>query len=213
MRKTMIRNSALMGVLSIAMGIVLALYLRSTFAGAVMGNVYTATKKGFHSEITVETVIHNGKILSVSADFSGESEGYGQDAGPQLLKAIQSAGSLEGVDAVSGSTYTSNAVLKAVQDCLDQDRAAAGAVTYTATMKSAHGEIPFTVGISGGKIVSIDADFSHEDKDYGQIAGPKMVEAILAAGTTEGVDAVAGCTVTSNAILDTVNDCLAQAGL
>ncbi len=213
MRKTMIRNSALMGFISIVMGIILALYLRSTFANPVMGNVYTATKKGYHSEITVETVIHNGKILSVNADFSGETENFGQVAGPQLLKAIQEAGSLNGVDGVAGCTYTSNAVLKAVQDCLDQDSMTAGAVTYTATMKGMHGDVPFTVGISNGKIVSIDADFSHEDKEYGQVAGPKMVQAILAAGTTQGVDAVAGCTYTSNAILDTVNDCLAQAGL
>lgn len=120
MRKTMIRNTAIMAVLSVVLGVVLALYLRSTFASPVAGNVYTSTQKGFAGDIAFEVSINNGKVTAVSADFSKETAGLGQDAGPKVIDAIVAAGTTEGVDAVSGSTITSTAVLNAVKDCMTQ---------------------------------------------------------------------------------------------
>ncbi len=215
MRKTMIRNTAVMAVLAVVLGIVLALYLRSTFASPVAGNVYASTQKGFGGDIAFEVSIDNGKVTAVSADFSQETAGLGQDAGPKVIDAIVAAGTTEGVDAVSGSTITSTAVLNAVKDCMEQASAAApaGGTTYTSTQKGFAEDITFEVSISDGKVTAIDADFSKETAGLGQDAGPKMIDAIVAAGTTEGVDAVSGSTITSTAVLDAVKDCMAQAGL
>ena len=120
MRKTMIRNTAIMAVLSIVLGVVLALYLRSTFASPVAGDVFVATKAGFSSDVKVEVVIDGGKITSVNADVSGETPAIGGTHGPELAKAIAAAGTTEGIDAVAGATLTSNAILTAVNDCMAQ---------------------------------------------------------------------------------------------
>ena len=213
MRKTMIRNTAIMAVLSVVLGIVLSLYLRSTFGSPVAGDVYAATANGFSGPIDFEVVVNSGKVTSVTADFSAETEGIGQSAGPQVIDAIVKAGTTEGVDTVSGATLTSKAVLDAVNDCLAQaGTGAASGEVFTSTQKGFGEPMDFEVSIDNGKVTAVKADFSGETEGFGQDAGPKMVDAIVKAGTTEGVDVVSGCTMTSQAVLDAVNDCLAQAG-
>lgn len=214
MRKTMIRNTVIMAVLSVVLGIVLALYLRSTFASPVAGDMYVATKAGFSSDVKVEVVIDGGKITSVNADVSGETPEIGGTHGPELAKAIAAAGTTEGVDAITGATLTSNAILDAVNDCMAQ--AGAGAAegdVYTASAQGFGGEVKVEVSIADGKITGVNADVSTETPEIGGTFGPELAASIAAAGTTEGVDAIAGATLTSNAILDAVNDCMAQAGL
>ncbi len=216
MRKTMIRNTAIMAVLSVVLGIVLSLYLRSTFGSPVAGDVYAATANGFAGPIDFEVVVNSGKVMSVSADFSGETAGLGQDAGPKMIDAIVKAGTTEGVDMVSGSTLTSKAVVDAVNDCLAQAGTGASSASgevYTSTQKGFGEPIDFEVSIDNGKVTAVKADFSGETEGLGQDAGPKMIDAIVKAGTTEGVDLVSGSTMTSQAVVDAVNDCLEQAGL
>ena len=59
------------------------------------------------------------EILSVKIDASGETPELGGAAAPKLEQAILDAQGLE-VDAVSGATVTSDAVKKAVANCISQ---------------------------------------------------------------------------------------------
>jgi len=123
MSKTTIRRLSIMLVLTVVFGILLALYLRSAgmVPGAENAAQYTSVQKGAYSDITVTVLIDaSGKVISVKADVSGETDRYGQVAGPQICAAIEQAGTYEGVDAVSGSTLTSDAILAAVKDCMQQ---------------------------------------------------------------------------------------------
>lgn len=83
--------------------------------------------------------------------------------------------------------------------------------SYSAIGKGFGGDINVTVTISGGKITSIEADFSSETPTVGGAAGPQLVETILAANGTAGVDGVSGATFTSSALINAVNACLQAA--
>ena len=83
--------------------------------------------------------------------------------------------------------------------------------TYTATGRGINGDIPVTVEIKGGKIVSVTADVSGETPSIGGVAAPTLVDSIVAANGTVGVDTISGSTITCEGILDAVNACLAQA--
>ena len=83
--------------------------------------------------------------------------------------------------------------------------------TYTAKGRGINGDIPVSVEIKGGKIVHVTADVSDETPSLGGVAAPKLVEDIVAANGTVGVDTVSGSTITCEGILRAVNDCIKQA--
>ena len=80
---------------------------------------YTASAKGIASDVKVTMEFSETEILSVVIDSSGETPDIGGKAGPLLEKAILEAQSPD-IDAVSGATVTTDAVKKAVADCISQ---------------------------------------------------------------------------------------------
>lgn len=95
----------------------------------------------------------------------------------------------------------------------DEDLTAEGCKdgTYTAAAKGYAGDVPVTVEIKDGKIVSVTVDASSETAALGGAAAPVMAEAIKTANGMVGVDGVSGATMTSSAIRAAVNAALAQA--
>ena len=133
MPKRIWRNALLMAVVTFLMAVGLLFYIRSS--GPVPGGenpnsvllhdgVYTSVQQGYISEVTVTVTISSGMVSDVQADASGETPALGGVAAAQLAEELAQAGSADRVDAVAGSTYTSQAVLDGMQDCLTQ--AAAG---------------------------------------------------------------------------------------
>lgn len=98
--------------------------------------------------------------------------------------------------------------------------AADNAVTYTdGTYTSSSSSevdgytstVSVTVTIIGGKVSNVVVDASADSPDYGQKAAETLAAALTAAGSDAGVDAVSGCTVTSENIFAAFDACLAQA--
>ena len=54
-------------------------------------------------------------------------------------------------------------------------------------------------------------DASGETPALGGAAAEQLAEALKTSGSTDGVDAVAGATLTSDAIFSAMDDCLTQA--
>jgi len=97
-------------------------------SGSITAGTYTASEKGFASDVTVTMTIEaDGSISAVDVDASGETDTIGQVAAPKLADAIVENQSI-GVDAVTGATFTSTAVLTAAENCLTQ--AGADAESY-----------------------------------------------------------------------------------
>lgn len=88
---------------------------------------YTGTSYGYKSYITVQVVVSDGKIASVSIVSEDDDAAYMTRA-RALLSTIVSAQS-PNVDVVSGATYSSNGIINAVKQAL----AKAAGTTYVAS--------------------------------------------------------------------------------
>ena len=224
MKKHMTRNIILMLVLDVILGIVLALYISSTGTVPAADNAdtytdgtYTASAQGCLSEVGVTVTITGGKVTNVVIDASGETPELGGTAAETLADQLTKAGSTAGVDAVSGATLTSNAVFTAMDSCLAQaGTGSAGAEdltdgTYTSSAKGCLSDVEVTVTVSGGKVSEVAIDASGETPELGGAAAETPADALTKAGSTNGVDAVSGATLTSEAVFTAMNDCLSQA--
>ena len=129
MPKRMLRNVLLMAVITVLMAIALVFYIRNTQTlpggenpGSVLlhDGVYTSVQQGYISEVTVTVTVSGGKVSAVEADASGETPSLGGVAAADLAASLTEAGSTANVDVVDGSTYTSQAVLDGMDDCLAQ---------------------------------------------------------------------------------------------
>lgn len=81
------------------------------------------TAEGFGGDLTVEVVKEGDNIVSV--EVTSHEESYDQlsevaDAIDNLPGAIVEANGTDGVDGVSGATYTSDAIFEAVNNALGQ---------------------------------------------------------------------------------------------
>ena len=127
MKKKMIRNIILMAVITVIMAVALGLYIKSTStvpatdnAAQLNDGTYTASAHGCLSEVAVTVTVTGGKVTNVDIDASGETPELGGTAAETLAAALLKTGSTAGVDAVSGSTLTSQAIFTAMDDCLNQ---------------------------------------------------------------------------------------------
>ncbi|MBP3399763.1 MAG: FMN-binding protein [Erysipelotrichaceae bacterium] len=75
---------------------------------------YAAEENGFHGPVKVEVEVSDDAILSITVTEHEETPGYGSRAVDELPALIVEAQSLA-VDGVSGATFTSKALIKAVE--------------------------------------------------------------------------------------------------
>ena len=83
--------------------------------------------------------------------------------------------------------------------------------TYTASAQGCLSEVGVTVTITGGKVTNVAIDASGETPELGGAAAETLADELTKAGSTSGVDAVAGATMTSDAVFTAMDDCLSQA--
>ena len=221
MKKTMTRNIVIMAIVTVIMAVVLSLYIKSTgtvpaadSTASLADGTYTASEQGCLSEVAVTVTVTGGKVTNVAIDASGETPELGGAAAETLADELTKAGSTAGVDAVSGATLTSNAVFTAMDSCLAQaGTGSAGAEdltdgTYTSSAKGCLSDVET---VSGGKVSEVAIDASGETPELGGAAAETLADALTKAGSTNGVDAVSGATLTSEAVFTAMNDCLSQA--
>ena len=82
--------------------------------------------------------------------------------------------------------------------------------TYTGTGAGRNGDITLSVTIADGKITQIENVSNQETPKYWAEA-VKLFDSIVAANGTDGVDAVSGATMSSDGILEAVDNALAKA--
>lgn len=81
--------------------------------------IYTGSATGKKGKVEVTVTIEEGAISQIEIGDNQETPRYAKKVFAKLPDQIIEAQSVQ-VDAVSGATVTSNAVLRAVQDCLEQ---------------------------------------------------------------------------------------------
>ena len=117
MTAKMTRNILLMLAATVLMGIVLNLYIHNTGTVPAADNAapltdgsYTSSAQGCLSEVTVTVTVTGGKV---TAELGGK-------AAETLAAQLTQTGSTAGVDAITGSTMTSEAIFTAMDACLAQ---------------------------------------------------------------------------------------------
>lgn len=118
--------------------------------GSYKDGTYTGTAAGFRGNITVSVTIAGGKISTISVvSAPGNDEPYLSKAKTLIAKVIAKQ-SPNGVDTVSGATYSSNGILNAIKQALT---------------KAAGGTVSETPSSSGGTTTGGDSSPSKLDKD------------------------------------------------
>jgi uncharacterized protein with FMN-binding domain len=106
-----------------------------------------------------------------------------------------------------GAVAASSAAVVAVNEAVGNGNYTPG--TYTA-VASGMGEVTMTATFSESSITEIVLDVSNETEGIGQAAADELIQQCLGAQSSE-IDGVSGATITSNAVKDCLDQCIAQA--
>ena len=189
--------------------------------GIYTPGTYTSTAKGFGGDITVSMTFDSEKILEVNVTGDQETAGIGSNAVADLPDLIMEAQNTE-VEAVSGATISSKAILLAAEDCILQakgEEKTTAAVkmkpgTYTAYSESFQpGDgLNVSVTVSETEIVSIEVDQENtsDTPPVLQSAIDRLIPRMLEYQSVS-IDAVTGATASSNAIKNATEQAVAEA--
>lgn len=192
---------------------------------------FYGSARGFAGNIKVRVVIKDHKLMSIKVvSVEGDGSSYVARA-KKVIARILKKQSLD-VDTVSGATYSSNGIIKAVENAIKKasgksvkssgkktgvkhDSSLNGAQfkdgTYTGTGKGFRGNITLQVTISSGKISQIlIAKNEADDSSYFEKASQGVIPKIINKQSTV-VDAVSGATYSSNGIIKAVENALKKA--
>ena len=99
----------------------LAALLMTSSAHALENGVYQDKAPGYGGDVILTVTVREGKITSLTTENTGgEKSEYYLKAEEELTQAIIEKNGIEGVDAVSGATGTSESILAAMQGVLEQ---------------------------------------------------------------------------------------------
>ncbi|MDE6086916.1 MAG: FMN-binding protein [Oscillospiraceae bacterium] len=83
---------------------------------------FTAEEFGYDSPVTISITIQDDVIIDLTASCNESDMYYFEEAYPVLKNRILQSQSTDGIDAVAGSTYSSNAILNGVRKALESAR-------------------------------------------------------------------------------------------
>ncbi len=192
---------------------------KSPSSGGYTAGTYEESAVGFHGEVKVAITFDSKKVTDVKIEAPNETPSVGGMAAKKLSEIILKEQSAD-IDAVSGATVTSNAVISASEQCFAKAKgqsqkisAKMKAGTYTAlgTGFRYSDRIKVDVKVSTDKIESITVDTDNAEKPailqtVIDLMVPRMIE-----NQSVSVDCISGATASSNGVRMAVTDCIKQA--
>ena len=194
--------------------------------------IYYGTATGYSGPVRVAVTIKDHTIVAIEILETSDDFAY-MNLARAVIDRLLAAQSFD-VDTVSGATYSSRGIIKAVKNALTgevDDSAPAGEDagkgagstsvskveesgnykdgTYYGTGTGFSGRIRVKVVISGGKIASIEIVESSDDASY--LNRAKTVIARILKKQSTNVDVVSGASYSSAGIITAVRDALRQA--
>lgn len=91
---------------------------KKTNSGENYSQIVVGTGSGFGGDITATVNYAYGKIIDLSFIADGETPEVGGQALDTIRLEVLNNGTTNGVDVVSGATYTSNGAFEAINDAL-----------------------------------------------------------------------------------------------
>lgn len=169
--------------------------------------VYVGRAQGFGGEVVVDVTISGGRITAIAVRPHDETPFIAGPAIETLVAKMIETQSLE-VEAVSGATYTSNALIAAVKQAVRKAEGFKDGV-YTGTAEGFGGPLTVEVTVANGAIAKVVVLENSETPFIAEEAFKKLPEAIVANQSWD-VDVVSGATYTSKAIIAAVEAALTE---
>lgn len=178
-------------------------------SASMKAGTYTASAWGFNKayQLNVEVVVSEDKFESITVTENGETKPILQNVIDLLIPRMIENQSVK-IDAITGATTSSNAILMAVEDCLKQALSANGQDTslvsafYAVPEKSTEQKVIETdvlvVGMGGSGVASAVSAAETLYEQYGQDASKVNVLGIEKAGKVGGTSALTTSPMTIN---------------
>ena len=212
-----------------------------TETAAADENAITAAEQGFGGDVTVHITLDGDKIQTLTIDTPNETAGLGQRASEAAFtdQFIGKSGLFtygeNGIEALTGATITSEAVLKAINSVMPAAEqteetapaeepaeaigtaAATDAAAVTAAEQGFGGDVTVHVTLDGDKIQALTIDTPNETAGLGQRASEAAFtdQFVGKSGPftygENGIEALTGATITSNAALKAINSVMPAA--
>ena len=176
----------------------------------VVDGTYQGTGKGGYGEISVEVVVENSKIQTITVTEHEDTERIAEPAFKQLGELIVSSQNRE-VDTVSGATLSSRGYLEAVENALAGSKKT-GVEVFMGTGTGMNEEIIVEVTVGDNEIKDILVKDHADTENLAEPAFAELREKILSRQSLE-VDSVTGATVSSQGYLAAVEQALEEAGV
>lgn len=181
---------------------------------AWLDGVYTGSGSGFGGDVKVEVTVQDGKIASIKVLSHKDGSSYMSKAKSVINRIISKQ--TTNVDTVSGATFSSQGIIKAVRNAL---RKASGTSNtgkmpypegiYYGTATGYQGDITVAVVIQDKTIKAILVTEASDDNAYLEKA--KVVASNVVKKQSTSVDLVSGATYSSQGILDAIKNAIAEA--
>ena len=185
---------------------------------AYTGQTVSATKQGFAGDVTATVgLAEDGSIEYLAIDTPNETDGLGKLAsekaftGQFIGKRGPFAYGEDGIEAISGATYTSTAALEAINEIVSGG-GEASAEPVTASAKGYGGDVTVTARLNADNTVAaLSVDTPDETDGLGKRCSESeftdqfIGKAAPFAYGEDGIEAVTGATFTSNAVLEALN--------
>ena len=198
-------------------------------ADALYSDALTASAAGFGGEVTVKAVLDGNTITSLAIEAPSETEGLGKKAEEPEF-AAQFVGktlplALSDIDAIAGATITSTAVVDALNSLGTAVEPAAveepveapaeeTADALTASAAGFGGDVTVKAVLDGNTITSLAIEAPSETEGLGKKAEEPEFAAQFVGKTLpltlSDMDAIAGATITSTAVVDALNALAAE---
>ena len=177
----------------------------------------TASAKGLLSDVTVTVTLNeDGTIATMTVDASGETAAIATPCTEEafLSQFIGKKGPFADAEVVSGATFTSNAVINAVNSLFPAEEEAPtepAGEEMTGKAQGFQSEVTVTLTVADGVITGIKVDSTGETTGFGTRCGEDeaFLNQFIGKNATpdlgEGIEALSGATVTSNAVVEAAN--------
>ncbi len=199
-------------------GAVVLLLVTAVFLGALSfasdggPQTLTGTGEGYAGDVVVEVVVDGDVIKSITVVESNDTPGLSDDAFDQIIAAVLDSQSVDGVDAVSGATGSSDGILEAIKAALASS-VPSGPATYTGTGTGYAGDVVVQVNMDGSTITAIEVTESSDTPGLSDDAFEQIIAAVMEQQSLDGIDVVSGATGSSNGILEALANAIPGAAV
>lgn len=184
--------------------------------GVYKAGTYSVEVDGHNGDVKVETTFDTNSIVKVEAKHD-ETKGLGDTAINKMIESVIEKQSTD-IDVISGATVSSKALLEAVKEAQSIAKGESKelvktfkAGTYSSTVTGHNGEMTVKVEVSADKIKDIKVEHI-ESNGIGTAAIDIIVSEVID-NQSLSVDSISGATVTSNALIMGINNCIEQTGI